>query len=936
MRASFAGLSLVTGTLLLTAWANAASTDSPVGLVLSSETPAARPGQKAPQPPGVLRRGRPEIGAVAGDLLFPGDRISAHDGSLELAFCPPDQTGARQSLSAGGAVTFARDHIIDNAGSLKDRQALPFCQLPQVDPEPEISSKGTSDPSMHVADPAAYTQRIGALSENARRELAALDTALHANPKDMIAMTSRAALLERNGLAAEAADQYATIAGTWGTQQWAKMLVQDDRRAAQPARHEAGTTYAVVIGISDYSDPSVKNLQFAHLDARRFKDYLVSDRGHKLPEDHIKLLTDRAATLPAINDTIKFLMEKARKNDTVLFFFSGHGAVAEGEGYLILPSNVYPKNLPDSAYPMSSLTALMYELGGKVGRFVLYIDACRSGTIGQITEKNLINPEIVKAVKGNPNADNIAALLASRETEPAWEHPNFGLGEGHSAFTYFLLRGMAADGVREADKDGDGKVSLWELFRYVQDEVTEATLHKQHPMEFSKIKDEEKEEVADLSQPGIKIAGWKPMPREAFENRVPKETGSASSAGGGITFPANEADLARLIQLEERGQEIMLRYLQGDEIPQSRDDFERGRQLYEQALALAPGSLYLESRKEFFWGRRLVFDKQYDDAIQHLETAIRLNPRSPSPYNALGIAYLELARYPDAIAAFEGAITRAWYWPYPRHNQALAYMQMGRYEPAILAYRKAIALAPEYSYLPYNLGLVFQKTHRFREAEDEYREAGRLADLRSQQPAAQQPAEAYAERKAKPLIALALLKADEGRSADAIRGYREALRTLDSYPGNKDILIARHDLALLLVKNQKSWTEAESLLGQNLDAGYVPSRQFMAEWLAERGKPAEAVPHFEALLAAEPQYTAARLELARQLEKLGDSARERAQLKLARQYDPKNPAVLLALARFESEQKQWGAAREAYQTALRYASGSKTVGQIRTALKRLP
>ena len=61
--------------------------------------------------------------------------------------------------------------------------------------------------------------------------------------------------------------------------------------------------------------------------------------------------------------------------------------------------------------------------------------------------------------------------------------------------------------------------------------------------------------------------------------------------------------------------------------------------------------------------------------------------------------------------------------------------------------------------------------------------------------------------------------------------------------------------AALPVKDKKGWTEAESLLQQNLDASYVPSRQFMAEWLAERGMPAEAVPHFEALLAAEPQQS---------------------------------------------------------------------------------
>ena len=137
-------------------------------------------------------------------------------------------------------------------------------------------------------------------------------------------------------------------------------------------------------------------------------------------------------------ESIRFLTEKAGKDDTVIFFISGHGDVSEGEGYLI-PYRADPKNLKDSAYPMASLFTLMYEMSAKVGRFVLFVDACRSGMIGQITEKNAINRVLAKALK--ESADNVTALLASQQTELAFEHENFGSGEGHSAFSYFLLAG---------------------------------------------------------------------------------------------------------------------------------------------------------------------------------------------------------------------------------------------------------------------------------------------------------------------------------------------------------------------------------------------------------------------------------------------------------------------------------------------------------------
>jgi len=916
MRRGFTAVGVLAGALLLSAGIYAQGKENPVGLILSAESA------------GIVHKNRPEMVAAAGDLLFPGDRIRAGKEAVSFILCPPENTPTRQSLAAGEA-TIERGGIVDRPKNLKDRGELPFCRLPQVEPEPEIGSKGVEDLAIRVADPAAYMQRVAGLAEAERNELAAVDEALRKNPGDMVAQTSRAALLERNGLAAEAADQYAAIAGAWKNQQWAKMLVQGNRTAAAPVRSGSGTTYAVVIGISKYANRAIPQLNYANADAWWFAQFLANERWPRAAPNKVtvRLLIDDKATLPAIQESIRFLANKAGKDDTVVFFFSGHGDVSGGEGYLI-PTDADPENLPDSAFPMASLFTLMYDLSPQVGRFVMFVDACRAGIIGQITEKNAINQQIAKAVKDSK--DNLEALLASQQTELAWEHKNFG--DGHSAFSYFLLRGMAADGVREADFNGDGKVSLSELIRYVGDKVPDATRDKQHPTSFVKIQDLSAEDMADIGKPGLKIADWTPMPKEAFSRKA--LTPVSQSPVLAPTAQATEADLERLIRIQEQGQQIMLRYLEGDEIPQTRADFERGHQLYDEALTLAPGSLYLESRREFFLGRRLVFDKQYDDAITHLETAIRLNPRSPSPYNALGIALLELARYPESIAAFEGAISRAWYWPYPRHNLALAYMQQGRYEPAILAYRKAMQLAPAYSYLPYNLGLIYQKTNQRREAEDSYLEAKRLADLRASQSAQPELAEAYAERRAAPRIALALLEADDNHDV-AARDYNDALTTLAAYPTNKNLLIARHDLALLLARRKENWTKAEELLAENMAAGYVPSQQRMAEWLVERGKPAQAVPYFEALLAAKPEYTAARLGLAEQLDKLSDTARERVQLELARQNDPGNVTVLLALARFESAQKQWRAAREAYRLALQH-SDPKLSRQINGALKKLP
>jgi len=79
-------------------------------------------------------------------------------------------------------------------------------------------------------------------------------------------------------------------------------LCRPDRAAAQqksvtplPAEAsqggtKAGTTYAVVVGISDYLDKDIPDLRFADKDAEAFANFLRSMAGGALDGDHLKLL----------------------------------------------------------------------------------------------------------------------------------------------------------------------------------------------------------------------------------------------------------------------------------------------------------------------------------------------------------------------------------------------------------------------------------------------------------------------------------------------------------------------------------------------------------------------------------------------------------------------------------------------------------------------
>ncbi len=349
------------------------------------------------------------------------------------------------------------------------------------------------------------------------------------------------------------------------------------------------------------------------------------------------------------------------------------------------------------------------------------------------------------------------------------------------------------------------------------------------------------------------------------------------------------------VALENKAQEVLLRYLAGDQMPQSRSDFEEASRYMEAARQLTQESLFLEGRQDFFQGRALLFDKKFPEAAQLLEQSVRIDPAGAYGFNALGSLTWNRPQYAKAIPAFRDAVRRAQHWSYPLHNEALAFVETGDYKSAIRAYQEAIRLTPQYSYLPYNLGLVYQRLNRRKDAEASYRKASSLAP-----------------DSAEPYNALGTLKASEGKRSEADQLYRESLQK------NPNLLPARHNLALLLASQSNSQQEAINLWRENLrqSPDYLPSRLSLAGTLAERGDNMAAIEEYRKILEAKPDYPAARIALAGLLAKTGDADGALRELRQSSTAGSQNPELLEQLGDLEAGRQHPAEARAAYQSAL--------------------
>ncbi len=227
------------------------------------------------------------------------------------------------------------------------------------------------------------------------------------------------------------------------------------------------STYAVVVGISDYQDPGIPDLRFADKDAEAFAGYLRSNAGGNLDNDHLKVLINEHATLAQFAIQLDWLLENAKENDKVIIYFSGHGDVEKKTltqpGFLLCwdaPAQVY---MSGGAFALPMLQEVVSTLSVQnKSKVIIITDACRSGKLSgsSINGNQLTNANLAKQYA------NEIKILSCQPNEYSIEGEQWGGGRG--AFSYNLVNALYG----MADQNNDLIVNLQEAGRYLEDHVT--------------------------------------------------------------------------------------------------------------------------------------------------------------------------------------------------------------------------------------------------------------------------------------------------------------------------------------------------------------------------------------------------------------------------------------------------------------------------------
>jgi len=224
---------------------------------------------------------------------------------------------------------------------------------------------------------------------------------------------------------------------------------------------------ALLVGVSEY-EPGLNPLPGSVKDVDAMQRVLADPELGGFAEADITVLKNPQRQ--EMEEAIYRLFSDRKKDDLLLFYFSGHG-IKDENGRLYLATRVTRKDtngrlVKPSAVATTSLHENINE--SRSQRQVIILDCCFSGAIAQgmtVKDDGTVNLKEYLGGKGR------AILTSSTSTEYS-----FGAAAGHdeaglSIYTRYLVEGIETGA---ADASGDGWIAVEELHGYAASRVKEA------------------------------------------------------------------------------------------------------------------------------------------------------------------------------------------------------------------------------------------------------------------------------------------------------------------------------------------------------------------------------------------------------------------------------------------------------------------------------
>lgn len=286
--------------------------------------------------------------------------------------------------------------------------------------------------------------------------------------------------------------------------------------------------YALIIANTEYSDTGLSQLTAPGKDAEDFARVLREKEFCAF--DDVNILLNQPSS--AINEAIDEFFEQKKQDDLLVLYFSGHGVRDELGALYLAVKNTNRFRLRSTAIKSDFIKEAMDQSRSR--RQVLILDCCNSGAFAQGTKAATgMSVGTATAFEGGYGR---VILTASDSTQFAWEGDKVIGNTDNSLFTHYLVEGLKGN----ADRDGDGHITVDELYDYAYEKVRLAT-PKQTPSKFAT-----KQQGEIILRQNIRIEDIKAIP-------LPDDLITATKSSIPYVREAAVKQLAELLNDKNRG-----------------------------------------------------------------------------------------------------------------------------------------------------------------------------------------------------------------------------------------------------------------------------------------------------------------------------------------------------------------------------------------------
>ena len=222
--------------------------------------------------------------------------------------------------------------------------------------------------------------------------------------------------------------------------------------ATMPAAETNARTWLLAIGVEDYKE--APDVPYADNSLELVSAALAKRFG--IPEANRVVLQGEEATGTFIRGKIRNTLRLLGPEDTLYFYYSGHGMPGRnGEQLYLAPRDIVVSAFEDEDFAFANLLGEIQQ--ARVGKVLAFLDTCFSGK-AKVDE--LVFPGVAPIMESAEQElpDKMTVFYAASGAQFANSYDD----KGHRLFSYFLAQGLA-----------DGLGTVEDLGRYVSANVAE-------------------------------------------------------------------------------------------------------------------------------------------------------------------------------------------------------------------------------------------------------------------------------------------------------------------------------------------------------------------------------------------------------------------------------------------------------------------------------